>query len=192
MRATVKCVNGGWFVSFTVERAAKQRQARRPRAAVGIDLGLTRLATLSTGQAAANSKPLNQVLRTLRRLQRRLDRQRRANNPCNYLSDRRVKPGVKTWARSERMLRTERHKLVYYPHDLDELYDEQEDPWELRNLALEPEWQPLREELQARLERRMAAAGALLLDPLETLAGCEIEQIVDRVRRFGPLVTELS
>ena len=38
----------------------------------------------------------------------------------------------------------------------------QEDPWELRNLALEPKWQPLREELQARLERRMAAAG----DPL--------------------------
>jgi arylsulfatase A-like enzyme len=61
-----------------------------------------------------------------------------------------------------RMLRTERYKLVYYPHDVDELYDEREDPWELRNLALEPAWQPLREELQARLERRMAAAG----DPL--------------------------
>jgi arylsulfatase A-like enzyme len=61
-----------------------------------------------------------------------------------------------------RMLRTERYKLVYYPHDVDELYDEREDPWELRNLALEPAWQPLREELQDRLERRMAAAG----DPL--------------------------
>ena len=61
-----------------------------------------------------------------------------------------------------RMLRTERYKLVYYPHDIDELYDEQEDPWELRNLALEPEWQPLREELQARLVRRMQQAG----DPL--------------------------
>jgi arylsulfatase A-like enzyme len=61
-----------------------------------------------------------------------------------------------------RMLRTERHKLVYYPHDRDELYDEQEDPWELRNLALEPEWQGLRDELQARLVRRMHEAD----DPL--------------------------
>lgn len=61
-----------------------------------------------------------------------------------------------------RLLRTERYKLVYYPHDVDELYDEQEDPWELRNLALEPEWQPLREELQARLVRRMEQAD----DPL--------------------------
>ena len=61
-----------------------------------------------------------------------------------------------------RMLRTERHKLVYYPHDVDELYDEHDDPWELHNLAELPEYQPLREELQARLERRMEAAG----DPL--------------------------
>ncbi|MBI3971992.1 MAG: sulfatase-like hydrolase/transferase [Chloroflexi bacterium] len=61
-----------------------------------------------------------------------------------------------------RMLRTERHKFVYYPHDIDELYDEQDDPWELRNLALEPEWQPLREELQERLVRRMHEAD----DPL--------------------------
>jgi arylsulfatase A-like enzyme len=57
-----------------------------------------------------------------------------------------------------RMLRTERYKLVYYPHDADELYDEQEDPWELHNLAERPEYQPVREDLQARLERRMAPA----------------------------------
>ena len=61
-----------------------------------------------------------------------------------------------------RMLRTERYKLVYYPHDVDELYDEHEDPWELRNLAALPEYQPLREDLQTRLERRMEQAG----DPL--------------------------
>ena len=61
-----------------------------------------------------------------------------------------------------RMLRTERHKFVYYPHDIDELYDEQEDPWELNNLALKPEWQLLREDLQVRMVKRMQAAG----DPL--------------------------
>ena len=42
-----------------------------------------------------------------------------------------------------RMLRTERHKLVYYPHDVDELYDEYDDPWELRNLAALPEYRSL-------------------------------------------------
>jgi arylsulfatase A-like enzyme len=61
-----------------------------------------------------------------------------------------------------RMLRTERHKLVYYPHDVDELYDEYDDPWELRNLAALPEYRSLHADLQARLERRMEGAG----DPL--------------------------
>jgi arylsulfatase A-like enzyme len=61
-----------------------------------------------------------------------------------------------------RMLRTERYKLVYYPHDVDELYDERDDPWELHNLAEQPERQPLRDGLQARLVRRMRDAD----DPL--------------------------
>jgi putative transposase len=108
LRSTVQRANGGWAISITVERSRKQRRARKSRAVVGIDLGLARLATLSTGQVVANSKPLQQALRALRRLQRRLDRQRRANNPGNYLADGRVKPGARSWARSQRMLRTER------------------------------------------------------------------------------------
>ena len=108
VRSTVQRSNGGWVISFTVERSYKQRRARKPDAVVGVDLGLARLATLSTGQAAANSQPLKNALRALRRLQRRLDRQRRANNPGNYLADGRVKPGAGSWARSQRMLHTER------------------------------------------------------------------------------------
>jgi arylsulfatase A-like enzyme len=52
---------------------------------------------------------------------------------------------------SQRMLRTERHKLVYNAHDTDELYDLAEDPWELHNLAHDPAHAGLRRELQARL-----------------------------------------
>jgi putative transposase len=70
-------------------------------------VGLARLATLSTGQVAANARPLQAVLVKLRRLQRQLDRQRRANNPGNYLPDGRVKPGPRTWCKSARMARTE-------------------------------------------------------------------------------------
>jgi putative transposase len=107
MRSTVQCAGGGWAISFTVERSAKRRRARRPRAAVGVDVGLARLATLSNGQVAENSRPLQTELRRLRRLQRQLDRQRRANNAGNYLPDGRVRPGAKTWVKSRRMLRTE-------------------------------------------------------------------------------------
>jgi putative transposase len=107
MRSTVQRTNGGWVISFTVARSAKRRRARRPGATVGVDVGLARLATLSTGRVVENSRPLQASLRTLRRLQRQLDRQRRANNPGNYLSDGRIKPGTKTWVKSQRMLRTE-------------------------------------------------------------------------------------
>jgi putative transposase len=108
MRSTVQRVSGGWVISFTVQRSAKQRRARKPNAAVGVDVGLSRLATLSTGHCAANARPLQGSLRSLRRLQRQLDRQRRANNPANYHSDGRVKAGPKAWVTSGRMVRTER------------------------------------------------------------------------------------
>jgi putative transposase len=107
MRATVTRSGSKWFVSFTVERSPKQRRARRPRAAVGVDVGLARLATLSTGESFANARPLQDSLQKLRRLQRQLDRQRRACNPDNYLPDGRVKPAPSNWAKSKRMLRTE-------------------------------------------------------------------------------------
>jgi putative transposase len=107
LRSTVQRTSGAWAISFTVQRSRKQRRARKPHAAVGVDLGLTRLAALSTGNVAANSAPLKAQLRRLRRLQRRLDRQRRANNPDNYRVDGRVKEGRRTWVRTQRMVRTE-------------------------------------------------------------------------------------
>jgi transposase len=80
---------------------------RRPNGAVGVDVGLARLATLSTGEVFPNARPLQDVRRKLRRLQRRVDRQRRANNPNNYLPDGRVKPGARRWVKSQRMVRVE-------------------------------------------------------------------------------------
>jgi putative transposase len=107
MRATVSRSGSNWYVSFTVERSRKERRARRQNAAVGVDVGLARLATLSTGEVFANSRPLQDGLRKLRHLERQLDRQRRANNPGNYLPDGRVKPGALNWVKSKRMLSTE-------------------------------------------------------------------------------------
>jgi putative transposase len=107
LRSTVQRTNGGWVISFTVERSTKRRRPRKPRAAVGVDVGLSRLATLSTGEIAENVRPLESALRSLRRLQRQLDRQRRANDPGNYLPDGRIRPGPKAWHKSNRMVRTE-------------------------------------------------------------------------------------
>lgn len=39
-------------------------------------------------------------------LHRKLDRQRRANNPDNHLPDGRVKPGPKRWVKSNRQRET--------------------------------------------------------------------------------------
>ncbi|MGZ6644316.1 MAG: RNA-guided endonuclease InsQ/TnpB family protein, partial [Solirubrobacteraceae bacterium] len=107
MRSTVQRTSGGWVISFTVQRSAKSRRARRPEATVGVDVGLARLATLSTGLVAVNSRPLQGSLRALRRLQRQLDRQRRATNPSNDDERGRAKKGCSTWVKSQRMVRTE-------------------------------------------------------------------------------------
>jgi putative transposase len=107
LSSTVSHRNEKWFVSFTVERAPKKRQARRPHAVAGVDLGLRHLATVSTGEHVANGRPLEAALRRLRRLERQLDRQRRAVNPGNYFIDGRVKPGASEWRSSRRMKRTQ-------------------------------------------------------------------------------------
>jgi putative transposase len=114
LRSTVQRTNGGWIISFTVERSPKPRRPRRSNTVVGLDVGLVRLATLSTGQTARNSQPLQMALGKMRRLHVKLDRQRRATNPGNYLPDGRVKRGPKSWAKSVRMVRTEQRLRRLY------------------------------------------------------------------------------
>jgi putative transposase len=106
-RATVQRRGSKWYVSFTVERSPKQRRARRPNVVVGVDLGLRHLATLSTGEQVENLRPLQGASRRLGRLQRSLDRQRRAMNPDNYRPDGTVKPVRRDWVKSKRMRGTE-------------------------------------------------------------------------------------
>ena len=109
LRSMVLRSGSRWTISFTVERSADlkaaTRQPRRPLNVVGVDVGVNRLATLSTGEVFENARPLERSLRRLRRLQRQLDRQRRANNPANYDEHGRAKPG-RTWVKSHRQTRT--------------------------------------------------------------------------------------
>ena len=61
-----------WFVSLTVEMS-DEHQSARP-AAIGIDVGLNRLATLSTGEGYENQAFLRNALKRLRQANKRLHR----------------------------------------------------------------------------------------------------------------------
>jgi arylsulfatase A-like enzyme len=63
---------------------------------------------------------------------------------------------------SQRMVVHDRHKLVYNPHDVDELYDLVADPHELHNLAADPALAPVRRDMESRLAAWMEQSA----DPL--------------------------
>jgi putative transposase len=66
-----------WFISITVEVPDKQ-PTKRP-AAIGIDVGLNRLATLSTGEEYENQAFLKTALKKLRQANKRLHRRKQGS-----------------------------------------------------------------------------------------------------------------
>ena len=81
---------------------------------VGLDLGPSMVAVVSDTQARLQSfcAELTEQISQTRREERHLDRQRRANNPDNYLPDGRVKKGRKgrkDWRESQGQRRTQAH-----------------------------------------------------------------------------------
>jgi putative transposase len=78
------------------------------RETVGVDVGVRHLAVLSTGETVENPRALQAAARRLRRYQRKLDRQRRANNPGCYDERGRAIKGKRPARRSGRQRRTER------------------------------------------------------------------------------------
>jgi len=65
---------GKWFVAFAVEKACEQ-PSDVPEAAVGVDVGLEKFATLSTGEKVANPRFFRRDEGDLARAQRRLSEQ---------------------------------------------------------------------------------------------------------------------
>jgi IS605 OrfB family transposase len=77
LSATVRAGGGRWFVSFTVEVQRAQRAPARPGAVVGVDLGITTLATFSDGRPPVhNPKHYDTAWRKLARLSRAVSRKR--------------------------------------------------------------------------------------------------------------------
>ena len=80
MSATVSRAADRWFVSIAVDT---QDSSHLPKAenqgAVGVDLGITAMATLSTGEAIAGPKPHKALLDRLRRYSRGLSRKQKGS-----------------------------------------------------------------------------------------------------------------
>jgi putative transposase len=69
---TVSCLADRWFVSIQVDVPDAQAACERTGSGiVGVDLGVTAAATLSTGEAIASPRPLKMLLRRLRLRSRR-------------------------------------------------------------------------------------------------------------------------
>ncbi|PSN94482.1 hypothetical protein B9Q09_04150 [Candidatus Marsarchaeota G2 archaeon ECH_B_SAG-C16] len=69
--------SGKIYLVFLVEEPeAQEKQPWEPRKAVGVDLGLARLATLSDGRILENPRPLERSLEKIRVPQRSLSRRR--------------------------------------------------------------------------------------------------------------------
>lgn len=77
-RATASCEAGRWFVALQFE-TDDVRPVRHPEAVVGVDLGVSALATLSTGEVIDGPQAHKKALKRLRRANRAMARKRRGS-----------------------------------------------------------------------------------------------------------------
>jgi putative transposase len=78
MSATVSRVADKWFVSITVNTEEPPKRRAENQGAVGVDLGVSALATLSTGEKVIGPKPHKALLKRQKRLSRSLSRKHKA------------------------------------------------------------------------------------------------------------------
>lgn len=104
LSATVSEEVGRWYVSFAVEveRSDPETPDGPP---VGIDLGLTTFATLSTGEKIEAPKPLARSLRRLRRAQRVVSRRMKGSS--------RRRKAVRRLGRAHRRVRNIRRDFLH-------------------------------------------------------------------------------
>jgi hypothetical protein len=97
------------YAQLVLEGRPYQKEKNRPlEGKVGLDLGPSTIAEVSDTEANLGlfCPELDDIQAKIRILQRRMDRQRRANNPQNYNPDGTVKKGKLKWQNSKRYLKT--------------------------------------------------------------------------------------
>ena len=80
LSAKVFTKGGKWFVSVAVELSETTKPLPKTNKSVGIDLGITSLATLSDGTKIQAPKPLKNKLKKLQRLSKQLSRKQKGSN----------------------------------------------------------------------------------------------------------------
>jgi len=98
--------SGRIYVVFLVEEEASNQERAPvggPRRAVAVDLGITRLATLSDGRFLNNPKPLERSLERIRLLQKGLSRRKKFS---------------RNWFRAKRRLAKEHEYVKHFRRDL--------------------------------------------------------------------------
>ena len=80
LSAKVFTKGGKWFVSIAVELSETTKPLPKTNKSVGIDLGITELATLSDGTKIKAPKPLKNKLKKLQRLSKQLSRKQKGSN----------------------------------------------------------------------------------------------------------------
>jgi arylsulfatase A-like enzyme len=92
---------------------------------------------------------------------------------------------------AQRMIRDRRHKLVFNPESINELYDLAEDPHELRNVHDVPGYRGVRDDLTERLYRELVARGdpaftwMTYMAPIGSARVGDIDGVADHVDRHG-------
>jgi len=100
-----------FFVQLALEGKPLVKEKNKPtNNIVGLDIGPSTIAVVTDKQATLERfcDELKDKQKEIRRLQRKLDRQCRANNPQNYNPDGTIKHGKKTWHESTRYKKTKR------------------------------------------------------------------------------------
>jgi IS605 OrfB family transposase len=119
LSATVRREAGRWFVSFACEVDKAAHVPARPDAVVGVDVGISHLAVLSTGEVGevvANPRHLAAASRRLRRIARRMSRRvgpdRRTNQRASKRWERAKAELGRAHARVANLRRDGLHKLT--------------------------------------------------------------------------------
>ncbi|MGO8949323.1 MAG: RNA-guided endonuclease InsQ/TnpB family protein [Ktedonobacterales bacterium] len=103
LSATLSEQAGHWYVSVQVEREQIIPQNTGP--VVGIDLGITNLATLSDGEVIPNPRHLKRRLKKLKRLQRMVSRRKKGG--------KNRKKAIRKLAKQHRQIRNQRRNTLH-------------------------------------------------------------------------------
>lgn len=110
-----KSKQGKWYASFQLELPNLEPPIH-DGGIVGIDLGIHYLLALSDGQVIENPRWYREAQAKRRILARKIERQRRANNPGNYNPNGTVKDGAIIWRKSNHQRDTERQYAKHEEH----------------------------------------------------------------------------